>query len=577
MVGPMRSSPAALLSLVLAACGGAKPAPPAVETAVPAPSPPSAPPPETPEWEVAVKGADGKPAECAAAFAALRAEKSCKASLCAHAASLAKQWARYCAPAAEDAAIAAELGSRVGQAPTECGKRAEAVLAGGCERDPTCEGTASRWAAHCAKSDGSPLVLGLLERAVAKRSALTSYTLDARGCDELRAELRRGVACDPASCPAAFKTAQAHRTRCTGPNEVPDSTTALIEAAVFAAAGQLPPPPIVPPNPRKLTADDAPVLLPDRWGVVAAVCGARAADMAAYVANRRACRAGKVTIARFFVNSTKDFEVRAGAIDAPDDDTFARRFPSLRAVGEIEARDDAAKKALEAELPKAAALAKDPSTAAEAARRITRLAGEHGAALARSAAVRAAFTAVDADLAPALAEIGKAKLAAGKKVVLAAELAGLAARAPARPFADLDEDGAVKVGAPGAASLLLGASLFPRAMEAYTAALGDLAALAKKRPIPLGDARSIKTHAVEAAKGCAALARRVQANEKDLVGCAFTMNTCSAAKIEALSKMLDEDREALASARHQIDLARSVLPALAQREIEKPAAACAGP
>src|SRR5262249_22109669 len=158
-----------------------------------------------------------------------------------------------------------------------------------------------------------------------------------------------------------------------------------------------------------------PVLLPDRWGAVASVCDARSADMAAYVANRRACHGGKVTIARFFVNSVKEFEVRAGTIDAPDDETFWRRFPSLRAVGEIEARDAAAKQALEAELPKAAALAKDPSTAAEAARALSRLAGEHGAAIARSAAVRAALAAADADLAPALAEIGKAKLAAGKK------------------------------------------------------------------------------------------------------------------------------------------------------------------
>ena len=572
----MRSS-SPLLLLVLAACGGAKPAPPAEETAPPAPSAPAAPPPETPEWVVAVKGASGKPAQCAAALEALRAEKSCAGSLCAHAAALAKEWARYCTPSAEEAAIAADLAGRAGRAPTECGKHAEAILTKGCEHDPTCERTASRWAAHCAKSDGSPLVLGLLGHAVAKRSALPDFVLDARSCDELRADMRRGVACDPASCPAAFKTAQGYVTRCTGPDEVPTSTTALLEVAIFAAAGQLPPPTIVPPNPRKLTPDDAPVLLPDRWGAVASVCGARAANMAAYVANRRACHGGKVTIARFFVNSTKDFEVRAGTIDAPDDDTFARRFPSLRAVGEIEARDAAAKKALEAELPRVAALAKDPSTVADATRMLVRLCAEHEAALARSAAVRAAFAAVDADLAPALAEIGKAKLAAGKNVVLAAELAGLAARAPLRPFADLGEDGAVAIGARGAASLLSGAELFPRAMEAYTAALGDLVALAKKRPIPPGDARSIKTHALEAAKGCAALATRAQANEKDLVGCAFTMNTCSPAKFEALTRMLDEDREALAASRYQIDLAESVLSATARKEIEKPAAACAGP
>src|SRR5271165_6330924 len=60
----MRSPPAALLGLVLiAACGGAKPAPTAPEDTPPASSS-AAPPPETPEWDVAVKGASGKPAEC---------------------------------------------------------------------------------------------------------------------------------------------------------------------------------------------------------------------------------------------------------------------------------------------------------------------------------------------------------------------------------------------------------------------------------------------------------------------------------------------------------------------------------
>jgi hypothetical protein len=576
----MRSPSPVLLSLVLlGACGTATPTPPPEEPAQPAPPPQEAP--SSPEWEVAVKGVTGgKSAECAAAGAVLRAEKSCAGSLCAHGAALAREWARYCADgkaSGEDAALAAELGKRAGKPPTDCGKGAEAIIEKGCERDATCEATASRWAARCAKSEGSPLVVGLLGRAVAKRSALPDFTLDVRGCDELRADMRRGVACDRASCPAAFKTAQAYRSRCEGPNDLPDAATALVLAAIYAAAGQIPPPTLVPPNPPKLTPADMPVLLPDRWGAVASVCDARAADMAAYVQNRRACRGGRVAIARYFVNSVKDFEVRAGVIEAPDDETFARRFPSLRAVGELEARDAAAKQALEAELPKIAALAKAPATAAEAARALVHLAGEHGAALTRSAAVRAALAAVDADLGPALAELGKTKLAAAKKIVLAADLAGLAARAPSRPFADLGEEGAISVGAPGAASRLEGAALFPRAMEAYTAALGDLAALAKKRPIPPGDARSTKERAVEAAKGCAPAAKRAQASERDLVGCAFTLNTCSPAKLEALTRMIDEDRGAVASARHAIDLAITVLPAAARKEIEKAAASCPNP
>jgi len=563
----MRSPSAAFLSLVLlGACGGAPPPPVQEPASQPAPVVEA---PSSAEWAVAAKGAgEGKSAACAAVAAALKAEKACVGSLCAHAAALSKERSRYCGE--DDAALAADLAARSQKPPSECGARAEAILDKGCSGDATCENTASRWAARCAKSDGSPLVFGLLGRSIAKRKALPDFTLDVRSCDELRAEVRRVVACDRATCPTALKTAQAYRGRCAVQGELPEAATALAEAAIFSSAGQVSGPTLVRPNPPKLTPADMPVLVPDRWGAYASVCGERPADMAAYVASRRACENGKIVIVRYFVNVSKEFEVRGGALDAPDDETFARRFPSLRAVGELEARDAAAKKALEIELPKVAALAKDPANAAHA---LVRLAREHGDAIARSAAVRAAFAAVDADLAPALAEIGKAKLAAAKSA-LAADLAGLAARAPSRPFADLNESGAVAIGAASPAVRIDGAALFPKAMEAYTTALGNLAALAKKKPLSMGDARDTKRNAVDAAKACALAARRAHGNEHDLVACAFTLNTCAPSKIDALKKYLDEDRAAMVSARHKIDLATTVLRGAARKEVEKAAVGC---
>ncbi|APR75359.1 cell wall surface anchor family protein [Minicystis rosea] len=521
---------------------------------------------------MAVKGADGKTAQCAAAGKALQAEKSCVGSLCAHGASLAKEWSKYCGE--EDGALASQLAERAQKAPSECGAKAQAVLDKGCPNDATCEITASRWAARCAKSDGSPLILGLLGRTVAKRAALSDFTIDARSCDDLRADMRRGVTCARAACPAALKTAQAYRSRCGGSSELPEPADALAEAAINAASGQTVAPTLIRPNPPKLTpADNMPAMLHDRWGIYASVCGERPADMKSFVAARRACENGKVVIVRYFVNASKDFEVRGGTLDSPDDETFSRRFPSLRAVGELEARDDAAKQALAAELPKIAELAKERTKAADAARALVQLANQHGAALERSASVRSAFAAVDEALAPALAEIGKAKLTAAKRA-LAAELAGLAARAPTRPFADLNDNGAVAIGAPSAASRLDGASLFPKAMAAYTAALDDLATQAKRKPMSTGDARDLKSNAVDAAKSCATTAKRAQANERDLVGCAFTMNTCAPSKIDTLMKMLDEDRAAVITARHTIDLATSVLSETAKKDIQKHAAAC---
>jgi hypothetical protein len=569
----MRSLSPALLSIVfLGACGGAPPPEPAAAEATAQPAA-KAPPPEeaaTPEWEVAAKSATGDGA-CTAVRAAITAEKACAGSLCAHGAALAKEWARRCGG---DAALAAEIAERAKKPASDCGKRAEKILESGCERDATCERTASRWAAHCAKSDGSPLLLGLLGRAVAKRSALPEFTIDARSCDDLRADLKKGVACDRASCPAALKTAEAFRMRCEGEGDPPDAVTALLEAAVMSTAGKPGVATLVRPNPPKLTPADLPVLLGDRYGAAAAVCGEGLADVAAYVAKRRACAKGKVAFVRMFVNSVKDYDVRAGLFDAPDDETFARRFPSLRVLGEIEARDAAAKQALAVELPKVAALAKDAATVPEAARALGRLAREHGKSILRSAEVRAAFAAVDEDLAPVLAAIGKAKLAAADKLE-AGELAVVAARAPKHPFADLGEQGgASSLEARSVAARIEGAALFPAAMKAYTAALGNLAALARKKPFSTADARETKAHAVEVAKGCVEAAKRAEGEEKELVACAFTMNTCDPGKVEALTRALDEDRNAMVAARHTIDLARSVLGSAARGEIEKAAKGC---
>lgn len=564
----MRSLSGLLVSMmVLGACGGTTP--PATEA--PQAAPPPQDPPSSPEWEVAAKGAEGKGAACEKAGSALKAEKSCVGSLCAHAATLAKDRAQYCGE--DDAALAGELAERAKKAPSECGAKATAILEKGCPGDATCEFTASRWAARCAKSDGSPLVLGLLGRTIAKKAALPEFTVDARSCDELRADMRKGVACEKAACPAALKTAQAFRSRCGGGSELPEPALALAEAAILAASGQSIGPTLIKPDPPKLTPAEMPVLLPDRWGAYASVCGERFADLAGFVAARRKCENGKVVIVRYFVNQTKEFEVRGGALDHPDDETFSRRFPSLRAVGEIEARDAAAEAALKADLPKIAALAKEPAKAMDAARALIRLVNEHGPAIGRSTAVRTTFAAVDEDLGPALAVFAKAKLAAAKNAI-AANLAGLAARAPYYPFADIDDHGAVAFNALHYAGRVDGTRVMPKAMEAYNAALGNLAALAKKKPLSAGDARDMKNNAVDAAKNCGVTARRAQASEKDLVNCAFTLNTCPQSKLEALTKMVDEDRAAVVTARHTIHQALTVLPAAAKKDIEKAAVAC---
>src|SRR6185503_3487653 len=107
---------------------------------------------------------------------------------------------------------------------------------------------------------------------------------------------------------------------------------------------------------------------------------------------------------------------------------------------------------------------------------------DHAPGLLRSEALRAKLSPVDTDLAPALVELGKAKIAATKRRVSAGDVAGLLTRGATRAFADVGADGAVQVGGFSKASRLDTAALLPKAMAGYLEALkkGRITRLDKK-------------------------------------------------------------------------------------------------
>jgi hypothetical protein len=283
------------------------------------------------------------------------------------------------------------------------------------------------------------------------------------------------------------------------------------------------------------------------------VCDDRASDLHRYVASRKTCQGGKMVVARAFP-TPNGVEVRVGGLDFPDDASFSARYPTIVATGEVELRDKELASALGFELDKAAEQGKSASGAAESARLLTKAVSTYGLFIKRSPAARELVTKRDELLAPALKEIAKAKLAAGKgfKVPLG-DAAGLFTRARTRAFADLTDTGAVVIGAPGRGFTLDTAALLPRAMEVY---LGVLKA-ARPRKIDAKTAASEKARGLAAAAACGASEKKLQDIKKALVSCNFGLEACDDAKHAALAKSVDEARLSAESAFHELEAART--------------------
>jgi hypothetical protein len=270
--------------------------------------------------------------------------------------------------------------------------------------------------------------------------------------------------------------------------------------------------------------------------------------MGRYLASRKSCQNGKLVVARAFP-TPKGVEVRAGALDFPDDAWFSARYPTVVAFGELEHRDKEATLALAAELDKAV-----KASGAESVRLATKAVVEHALTIRRSAAGKEALTHRDDALVPVLKEIAKAKLAAGKGFKVApADAWGLLNRAHTRAFADVAADGSVQIGAPGRGFLFNTAQLLPHAMEAY---LGVLKA-ARPRKLDAKSTAAEKARGLSAAQACGAAEKKLQDSKKSLVSCNFGLEACDDAKHASLAKSVDEARLSAETAFHELDAART--------------------
>lgn len=522
--------------------------------------------PPSKEWLYATGEFSGPhKAECDHVLGWVKGEEACKASLCEHGRDLAAEWVTRCAgleePAVVDAAkkVQADLAARAGEAATECGKRLEAVVRDGCGDDATCLTTGQRWATRCAKSEGTPLIMRILQRVLERRAEQGSepIKLDPRTCDELRVDVAEAAKCkDRFVCQESIPRVETYRDRCEQGGERPTLATAVHELTVLVGGGKPPESILTRPGSPALGPGDVTVPLADGSGGVIFVCETRASDLARYVGARRDCQGGKMVVARAFPTA-KGVEVRSGALDFPDDAWFSARYPTIVAAGELELRDREAAAALGLELDRAVEKAKASATAADAAHLLTKAVLAHALSIRRSQAARDAFAKRDEHLAPALKEIAKAKLAASKGFkVPPADSAGLIARAKTRAFADLGPDGAVQIGAAGRGLTLLTGALLPRATEAYLAVLKGT----KPRKLDPKSAAAEKARGSAAAQACGDWEKKLQDIKKSLVSCNFGLESCDAGKQAALAKSVDEARLSAETAFHDLEVARTADP-----------------
>lgn len=518
--------------------------------------------PPSKEWLYATSEFSGPhKAECDHVLGWVKGEEACKGTLCEHGVALANDWLQRCTPLIAPALVdtvrtkQADLSARMNAKPSDCAKDLGDIVREGCGDDKTCLPTGQRWATRCAKSEGTPLVMRMLQRTIERKmdQGADPVKLDVRTCEELRAEVISASRCkDRFACAEAIPRVEAYRDRCEGEGARPSLGTAVAELTVLFFGSKPPEPVLLQSGPPSLAAGELPVVLDDKSGGVITVCDERASDLPRYMNARKGCQGGRLVVARAFP-TPRGAEVRIGSLDFPDEATFSARYPTIVAEGELAMRDKEAAAALDAEFGKAAELSRSPSGAPEAARMVARAFLANVLSIRRSKVVQAVLRKYDAALAPALKEIAKAKIAAARGKLPPGDAAGVVLRGKTRVFADLAADGSVEVGAASRAFTLDTAALLPQATEAYASAMKG----ARARHVDARTAKAERARGGSAAQACGAALKKLSETKRGLAMCNFGLEPCDEGKHATLLKTVDEARLAAEAAFHDLEATRT--------------------
>ncbi|MCC6214109.1 MAG: hypothetical protein IT376_04530 [Polyangiaceae bacterium] len=555
----------------LLSCGPPEPPPRTPRARARAAAPPQGP--DSAEWLFATEGVrGGRVAECERVFEVLQGEASCKHALCRRAERLASDWLRACrqAPAEQSEQVrqlSVDAAERATTPATPCEEEVLELLRTGCPRKGSCQAIAQSWATRCGATEGTPLVLRMLEVAVERsRDGAGRVRLDPRSCDQLQGAVVEAARCtDTSACEAGLEAVATFEDRCGEAGAPPPLAIALARAKLRDGAGH-----DVPPTPvtrAPLTGALAGLPLADGSGAVFRACDATPVNVGEYVQARAACADGVVVVARVF-GAGEEARLRLARIPHPGDEVFRARYSALAVGGEAELREQEAARALLRDLD--AAIVAAP--AAGAALVVEALA-RHAGALRRWEGARAALAARDGRLEPIFSELGRRKHAWLGPALRPNVRPAAIRRSLAHPLADLDAAARPALGAATAAAALPLARLTPRAMAAYLEQLERRSDEVERLAFPRRERAALEAALARHTAACAEALSSADATERRLLDCAFAVVECDEPTLAALGPSLDTERGRAEAERVSALLAASGLGGDTASDVESTLAA----
>jgi hypothetical protein len=515
------------------------------------------------EWLFATSASGGdRQRECKDVGKLLLGEAACQGASCEHASRLANDWLEQCRKQAPSSAadieqLQADFELRAEKPKSACGEELDRMLATGCREDKDCEAHAQDWATRCSATDGTPLVLLMLQKTLEQTmSEPHRVRLDPRSCDQLAKEVRDASRCSKQfDCEDVIPRIDLFRSRCRKPDSPPlPPADGLAQLTILLLAGRDPGPMVVAPTPEQLGEDAGALRLQSGQGAILQVCGHRVADLSGYLGARAGCQDGELVVAHLFPDPKLGRTWRVGTFAHPNDAILLRRFPSLLVTGELAAREAATKAAFTAALDEAAGLAVDAALA-----RFVQTLTAYRRWVVSSKTFAQALTDHDAALTPLLTALAQKKLQLAGPRLRPPMLVAFAERGQNLPLADVDTTGEVAVGAITPVAALDLEPLLPRAVAAYRAGLEKLRKKASQQRVSKRDLEPLATELGEQATACGSAWQRLTAAEQAAVACSFGTTACGEGEAQKLGEAIDRAQRESDNAYARAALARASL------------------
>jgi hypothetical protein len=516
------------------ACGAPPPKP--VPVAPPEPQP------ESVEWLHATPRSSGVIAdECKIVDKALEAEKGCSGSLCKYAVNLGKDWLHVCprfdrARRPDVQQRVTDFESRTQQGKKQCELRAERMLVSECRASSDCAELAQTWATQCGAQFGTPLVLTIIEREV-QRVTGKSVRLDPTSCDQEFDKVAEPPTCgDDFDCGARLEALERFRAKCEPAGTRVSAARAIRVGRLLVSARRAPPP--IDLSDSKLGPEIGAVLLADGSGAVLTAAGKRVDSLPAFVqALKESEYLDPVVVAKVFTDGPQ-VQLRFGTVFAAEASDYFRRLLPLALSGQAELKRNLAKAAVADALARAVERSTQSPPDERAALAELVKAAAAARALDRDADAQSGFTSVDAKLAGVCEWYGQEKSRAIAKVSDKALRHAATLRNDRWLFADVDDKGGVGPDR-GSDAVFFDSAWLPECAHRYREKILHWVRTADKTKLSEKDAAALAQRVRTGGDACIEQKTALVRKEKALIACAFGLEACDEARLDAVTAELD--------------------------------------